>query len=67
MSNLHQLVLFGSYTDRVLFDVVVVVVVEKSVCFNSYHHKSFTFFKHQGRGKKAFFRLGDGGGRGLVS
>ena len=49
MSNLHQLVLFGSYTDRVLFDVVV-VVVEKSVCFNSYHHKSFTFFKHQGRG-----------------
>ena len=51
MSNLHQLVLFGSYTDRVLFDVVV-VVVEKSVCFNSYHHKSFLhFFKHQGRGE----------------
>ena len=55
MSNLHQLVLFGSYTDRVLFDVVV-VVVEKSVCFNSYHHKSFTFFlSTKAAGKKPFF------------
>ena len=57
MSNLHQLVLFGSYTDRVLFDVVV-VVVEKSVCFNSYHHKSFYIFlstKAAGRHANARF------------
>jgi len=55
MSNLHQLVLFGSYTDRVLFDVVV-VVVEKSVCFNSYHHKSFyIFLSTKAAEKKPFF------------